>query len=163
METQETSWWQLGSPTPHCATLVLWPMRWEMDCPPLVTGQYCRGSSRSAPHSSVHYSFCNQAEKQQSLLTFFKVKTVCIPFSQSVRYTWLREVQLAVPRSEKAPGQAVGVCVGERYASLLESNKSLEWSLGRSDLPIAKRRMFMDWSRLFPGHILWCNGKLKGR
>ena len=30
---------------------------------------------------------------------------------KSVEYTWLREVQLTVPGSEKAPGQAVGVCV----------------------------------------------------
>lgn len=142
-ESQETSWWQLGSPTPPplCHS---WPMRWEMDCPPLVKGQYCSGGSRGAPHSSVHYSFCNQAENNRAFWLSSKWKLSASYFLKVSGTLGLGKFSCVFQDQKKKKHQAwaVGVCVGERYASLLQANKSLEWFLGRSGLLIAKRRMF---------------------
>lgn len=143
-ESQETSWWQLGSPTPpHCDTpLVLWPVRGEMDCPPLVKGQYCSGGSRSDPHSSVHYSFCNQAENNTAFWLSSKWKLSTLHFLKvlgalsSGKFICLFQDQKKKQKKNTKPGQWVRV--GVQYASLLEANKSLGWFLGR----IAKRRMF---------------------
>lgn len=138
-------------PPPHCVTpLVLWPVRGEMDCPPLAKGQYCSGGSRSDPHSSVHYSFCNQAENNRTFWLSSKWKLSTLHFLKvlgalsSGKFICLFQDQ----KKSTRPGQWVHV--GEQYASLLGANKSLEWFLGRT----AKRRMFRLQSIISLAHTL---------
>lgn len=120
------------SPPPsYCVTLlVLWPMRWEMDCLPLVKGQYCSGGSRSAPHSSLHYSFCcckkkEEAEKNWTFWLSSKWKLCASNFLQ-VLSTCLRKVQ------ESKPSQEVGVW---RQVYLPPGSKQRPWMISREEWP----------------------------
>lgn len=138
----------LDGPPPHCVTsLLLWPTRWEMDCPPLVRGQHCSGGSISAPHSSLHYSFCNQAEKRQSLLTLPKVKTVCIPFSWKVlhgsrKFSTLLQDQAREKKKKKRtrPGHWVCVRVCGRAAGLPVRSKQKPWMTCGEEWPAYSKK-----------------------
>lgn len=144
-ESQETSWWQLGLPTPPTVSL-----RWSYDL---------WGEKWTAPH---WWRVNTAAEVQEVPLTVqctihsaTKLKTTePFDFPQSenclhriflrcwVHSAWGKFSCLFQDQKKKHQVWAVGVCVGEQYASLLQANKSLEWFLGRSGLLIAKRRMF---------------------
>lgn len=111
----------LHGPPPHCVTLLLlWPVRWEMACPPLVKGQHCSGGSSSAPHSSVHYSFSSQAENNGASWLSSKWRLYASHF---LKVSGELSLWSSSWGKKRAPGPAsMCVCV-----FLLEANRSLEW------------------------------------
>lgn len=174
-ESQETSWWQLGSPTPplcHSSALMTCEVRnW---LPPTGEGSTLQWRFKKCPSQFSALFILQPSWKQPSLFDFpqsenclhrvFLKCRVDSAWGSSPACSRIRREKNPKQNTKYKPGQykcacvSLSVCVGEHYTSLLEGNKSLEWFLGRGVLLIAKRWMSgLEWI------TLWCNGKLKGR